>query len=322
MALTDVADPTVEVPVPEETPEIKTPTKRRFRFPGIRFSSPLKSSRSLSPGAIVLLVVGLAAAWFVLDSLFFTGLQEQATQSRLYGTFRSELAQETAPLGGAIKAGSPVALISAPAAGITNLVVVEGTTSRQTAEGGGHLVTTPLPGQAGVSYIFGRSVTFGGPFGSITDLRPGDTIKAITQQGTFTYRVTRVRYPGSKEGPPLATGKSQLTLVTSAGTGWRDGWAPEHAVYVDSVLSKGSVQPAPAGRPTAVTGASVQMHGDTGVTVDLVFWLEALIVVEVALFWCWTRWGKWKSWITIVPLLVAVLWGLSATAQLLLPNLY
>jgi len=50
-----------------------------------------------------------------------------------------------------------VALLSIPAIGISAMVVVEGTTPENLTLGPGHLRDTPLPGQAGISVIFGSS---------------------------------------------------------------------------------------------------------------------------------------------------------------------
>ena len=50
------------------------------------------------------------------------------------------------------------------------MVVVEGTTPGEPDAGPGHLRDTPLPGQAGVSVVFGRRATFGAPFASLPQL--------------------------------------------------------------------------------------------------------------------------------------------------------
>lgn len=274
--------------------------------------------------AVVLSTIGgvaLLAFWFVLHLFFLSALQEHGSQARLYAHFRASLAEATAPLGGTIRAGSPVALLQARSGGLRKLVVVEGTTSTQLESGPGHLVDTPLPGQAGVSVIFGRSVTFGGPFGNITSMKPGDVITVTTGQGVFQYRVDRVRGPGSPLPPASAGNSSRLTLVTSASSGWRSGWAPDHAVYVDATMVGGQVQPTPSGQPTALTQASLPMRGNTGSLVGLVFWLEALLLVCAAIAWTWARWGRSATWIAGVPLLLAILWGASDAAAQLLPNL-
>ena len=54
-------------------------------------------------------------------------------------------------------------MLDIPAIGIANMVVVEGTSPENLTLGPGHLRDTPLPGQAGISVVFGRRATFGAP---------------------------------------------------------------------------------------------------------------------------------------------------------------
>ena len=269
----------------------------------------------------VFVPVSVLAGWFAFYGLVLTGFVEHGTQFRLYGQIRAELAQETAPLGGVIKPGEPVAVLSFPALGLRRAVVVEGTTSRQLTKGPGHLSDTPLPGQPGLSFIFGRSATFGGPFAGLTGLRPGETMTITTGQGTFVYRVDRVRRPGSAAPPRLQPGTSRITLVSSAASGWRSGWAPVDTVFADASLVKGKVQPAPAGLPPSVGKASRPMQGQRPAVFPLVLWLIGLLVVPVAATWSGRRWGRWQTWVAGLPVLIALLWGATQSAELLLPNL-
>ena len=269
----------------------------------------------------VFVPVSLLAGWFAFYGLVLTGFVEHGTQFRLYGQIRAELAQETAPLGGVIKPGEPVAVLSFPALGLRRAVVVEGTTASQLTKGPGHLSDTPLPGQPGLSFIFGRSATFGGPFAGLTGLRAGETMTITTGQGTFVYRVDRVRRPGSAAPPQLQAGTSRITLVSSAASGWRSGWAPVDTVFADASLVKGKVQPAPAGVPSSVAKASRPMQGQRPPVFPLVLWLLGLLAVPIAATWSARRWGRWQTWVAGLPVLVALLWGATQSAELLLPNL-
>lgn len=260
------------------------------------------------------------AVWFVLYALVFSGLKENHAQHVMYSHLRQNLAQATVPIGGLITPGTPVALISAPAIKLHS-VVVEGTTSKQLTAGPGHYPASPLPGQAGVAVIFGRSATFGSPFGSVSSLRQGDTISVTTGQGSFTYDVNDVRRAGDPLPAVLPSGKSGLTLVTSVGSGWRSGWAPTQVIYVDASLATGKVQPAPSGRPTSAPPADGLLAGDTGVLVSLVLWLQALLLVTAGLVFAYSKWTLWQMWLVGLPLTIAVLWGTTSTALLLLPNL-
>ena len=225
-------------------------------------------------------VLAVLAVWFLLYGFVLSGVEQHVMQSRLYDEFRLELASETAPLAEPVQAGSPVAMINAPAAGIDNLIVVEGTTSRLLMSGPGHLSDTPLPGQTGTSVILGRSVTFGAPFGRITQMTLGDVVTVTTGEGVFRYRVEDIRRPGSPPPRPFAQAAPGSRLVTSASGGWRSGWAPTHTVYVDALLT-GKAQPVPAGVPATVSPASLPMHNDPS-AVALIFWLEGLVLVVLA----------------------------------------
>ena len=264
--------------------------------------------------------LAVLAVWFLVYGLVLSSVEQHVMQTRLYDEFRLQLASETAPLAEPILAGSPIAIINAPTAGISNLVVVEGTTSRLLLSGPGHLSDTPLPGQTGTSVILGRSLTFGAPFGHITQMGVGDLVTVTTGEGVFRYRVEDVRLPGSLLPPALRSGASRLTLVTSANRGWRSGWYSTHAVYVDALLV-GKAQPLPAGLPTTVNPASLPMHNDPSGTVSLIFWLEGLVLVSLAFSWTWVRWGRFETWIVGAPVFLVMLWGTSDALMRFLPNL-
>jgi sortase A len=287
-------------------------------------SQPLPARKGFSlrvPLQIVSVLICVLAVWFLLFAFVLSALQEHGTQARLYDRFRSELPNGTAPLGPPIKVGAPVALITAPAAGLHNVVVVEGSSSRQLSAGPGHLSDSPLPGQYGTSVILGRSVTYGAPFCGITRFKPGDTLTVTTGEGVFTYRVEDVRYPGDPLPAPVKGTQSRLTLVTSASSGWRSGWAPTHTVYVDALAVHGPVQPAPAGLARSVSKSSLPMQGGGNALVPLAFWLEGLVVAAVAVCWSWFRWGRRETWFVGVPILLALLWGTTGALIVFLPNL-
>jgi sortase A len=298
-------------PVPVvDTPDPRAPHERTPMAAAVAVT--LMSVTALSAVAVFLLAYALG----------FSALQEQRSQHQLYASFRGVLDPSSvkAPaIGGVIPAGTPVALINASAAGLHNTVVVEGTSSGDLLNGPGHLRDSPLPGQAGQSFILGKSVTAGAPFRHITDLRRGEVITVTTGQAAFTYVVDGLRSGGSTL-PAVPAGGSVLTLATSAGSGWDGSVAPSHVVYVDATL-KGPVAPTPAGRPIAVPVAELPGHNDPGGWPYLVFWLQALIVVSVAAVWSWMRWGRWQTWLVAAPILLGVMWGISEESMRLLPNL-
>jgi sortase A len=307
-------DDPVASPSTERAPRTWNPIRRARQRPD---RPPLPDTSV----ATIWVLGGMAAlaAWFLFYALVLSGLQENRSQTLLYAQLREQLALGTAPVQGSIPYGSPVALITVAGAGITNAVVVEGTTSAQLADGPGHLSDTPLPGEQGVSVIFGRSTTYGRPFNGIRGLGPHDTISVTTSLGVFTYRVTDVRYPGDPLPAPLPAGGARLVLVTSYASGWRSGWAPDQTVLVDATL-QGKANPTGA-TPSAVPTAALPMQGLSAALFPLVLWLQALVLVAVGVVWGRRRWGGWKTWLVGMPLLLAVLWGATESAMLLLPNL-
>lgn len=266
------------------------------------------------------LVCALLAGWALFYVLGISGLQAARSQELAYDTLRQQLALATAPLGGAIGPGAPVALIEAPSIG-ARYVVVEGTGAGDLRQGPGHRRDTPLPGQAGICVIYGRSVAFGGPFRHIADLRRGDIVTATTGQGTFDYRVDAVRRAADALPDPLRSGEGRLTLVTAEGANWRAGWVPDRIVYVDASL-QGPAQQAPSGRPTAVPVAETAMRADPDSLISLVLWLQLLAAATAGATWARVRWGGAQAWLVFVPLLLAGLWGVGESAVLLLPNVY
>src|SRR5271154_5144919 len=152
---------------------------RRLRRP------PEPALRGVGVGLLLLGAIVLGFAGYLYG---LSGVQEARAQTELYQQLQLQLANEVAPLG-AVPPGSPVAILNIPAIGVHDLVVVEGTSPADLTAGPGHLRDTPLPGQAGVSQIFGRRATFGAPFGRLAQLLPGDEIQAITGQGYATYQV-------------------------------------------------------------------------------------------------------------------------------------
>lgn len=252
--------------------------------------------------------------WFYLRVL--SSVQEHRAQHELLATFNERLAAFTAPIGGTIAQGAPVATLRIPSLGIKNLVVVEGTTSGDTEAGPGHRRDTPLPGEPGTSYVFGRDASFGAPFSRIGSLRKGSALFATTGDGTFAFRVDAVR----RAGDPLSAfqkGSARLTLVTSESG--RAG--SRHVVYVDATL-QGTPGRANAPAPVSLLAAERQMSGDPGAWLTISVLLEGLVVVAVVGAWWRVRWGGWPVVLVGAPLVVAGLWSVSSAASQVLPNIF
>jgi sortase A len=264
----------------------------------------------------ILLMLCVGVLGFVGYLVVISPIQQNSDQDRLYAAFREQLAAATAPTGGMIDPGSPVALLTIPGLSL-NQVVVQGTSSGDLQAGPGHLRNTALPGQAGGSAIYGKASTFGAPFRQVDRLQAGDRITATTGQGAFTYRVIDVRRTGDPLPPPLATGAGRLTLVTSEGP---DLLRHGQTVFVDADLLD-TPQPTPAGQPRLVPPEERAMASDTTTAnMELVLWLQALGVVLAGIVWGRQRWGKGETLVVGVPIALAVVWNLYEAAGRLLPN--
>ena len=276
-----------------------------------------------SGAAIIVLRILYAFAalmiWFVVYALVFGAVQESRSQSVLYAQFRQQLAAGVAPSGGLIKAGKPVALLEIPRLGIHD-VVVEGTSPGTLLLGPGHRADSPLPGEVGVSVVYGRGATFGAPFGHLVNLHQGDAIDIIDAVGTFHYVVDDVRRAGSPLPVPLAATGSRLTLASATGAGLRATVAPSAPFYVDATMHGGALAE-PGGRVASVPSSNKVMGVDGGAFASLVRWLQLLFLMTVAAGWLYTRWGRWQTWLVAVPAVGAALWLVTETAFRLLPNL-
>ncbi|MGN6792493.1 MAG: hypothetical protein ACTHJW_08900, partial [Streptosporangiaceae bacterium] len=85
-----------------------------------------------------LILLGVFLLGFLAYLFGISGVQEARAQSNAYATLRGELGQQVAPLAAAMP-GAPVAILNIPAIGITNMIVVEGTSPENLELGPGHV---------------------------------------------------------------------------------------------------------------------------------------------------------------------------------------
>ncbi|WP_244931305.1 class E sortase [Nocardioides sp. W7] len=268
----------------------------------------------------VLIGVSLLVTWLLVYLFGLSGLEQGQSQSALYDRLRTELAEGTAPTGAPIEPGSPVALLSAPAAGIEDLVVVEGSRPSQLQDGAGHVLGSVLPGQQGVSMVAGRSLSFGAPFARIAELPLGAPLTVTTGQGVFSYEVVGARTDGDPTLPAPAAGAARLTLVTASRGGGLGGLQPKETVYVDAALAEGAVAPGPVStKDTAVELMSTRT--DTTTLALLALSLQVLVIALVGFAWSWTSWSRAATWIAGAPCVLAALWLATSVASRLLPAL-
>ncbi|WP_344441099.1 sortase domain-containing protein [Kitasatospora nipponensis] len=240
-----------------------------------------------------------------------------------YAQLRETLAKGTTPIGQrdntgkAVTPGTPVALLEIPQLGLRE-VVRQGTAGDVLAAGPGHRRDSPMPGQAGTSVLLGRQAGFGGPFGSIGQLRPSETFTVTTGQGVHTFRVLDVRRAGDPVPDPPAAGAGRLLLVTGDGPAFE----PSGVLLVDAdlVTDVQDADPRPL-TAAALPAAERSMGTDPAAWVPLVLWGEGLLLAVVGLTLLRARWGRAQSWVVGVPVLAA--FGLAVADQVarLLPNL-
>ena len=270
-------------------------------------------------------ILALCLLGFVMWFAFLSRLHYDRVQVEAYATFRANLALATAPTGPTqpgepntlLPPGTAVGVLNIPEIGLTT-VIFEGTSGRVLESGPGHLRDTPLPGQPGVSVIFGRRAAYGGPFSRLPWVRVGDVFTVTTGQGVASYRVIDLRRAGDLNPPPLTAGQGRLILVTADGP----PLAPFGVLRVDAdLISKPSPAPAMVVSASEISASEQVLGTDPGALVPVVLWGLALLGAVGLLGWAGRQWGRWQTWIVAVP--VALFLSLSIADQVacLLPNL-
>ncbi|MBT9607233.1 sortase [Microbacterium sp.] len=283
--------------------------------------APLSPAQVFVRGAAASLAVLVLA--FLVNVLVVSHVVHFASQQQLRDTYRAQLAAGTAPVSEGdfddhlLVDGAPVGLLSIPQLGIDE-VIVEGTSSGELRQGPGHRRDTVLPGQAGVSVVMGRAAAFGGPFGRLQSLQPGESFTVRTGQGEQEFEVLGVRYAGDPTPPAPARGESRLILMTARGA----PYLPSGVAYVDAKLV-GDAQ-ARGARQTTTMGLPPQaqaMATDMRTVWALVFALQFLVVAEFVAVWSYRKVGWQKTWIVFTPVLLLASVFVSDQLIRLLPNL-
>jgi sortase A len=262
-------------------------------------------------------MLGLICLWVVAQLLLLSSFDQHRTQSLLYREFRTDLASATAPIGPTTPAGDPVALLSIPRLGVSQ-VVVEGTSSADTMAGPGHLRRTVLPGQVGTSVVMGRAATYGAPFRDLAKLRPGDDITVVMAQGEVRFEVVDLRRAGDPFPQPLAAGASRLVLETGEGSGPLASLTPDSVLYVDADAPQGFIPP--SGLPAAVPDSEQVMGQDTSALPLLVLYLALLVALTLGVVAARQRWSAALVWVVTTPVALALVWATTDVAARLLPN--
>jgi sortase A len=267
---------------------------------------PVVRAVGLGLSLLGVLVLGFAAYLYVLS-----GVQEARSQATLYERLAGELGNGVGPTG-PTKPGAPVAILNIPSIAVHDLVVVEGTSPENLTLGPGHLRNTTLPGQGGISVIYGRRATFGAPFSRLPQLRPGARITVITSQGTSAYTV---RALGDSQRLVENPAPNQLILLTAGSS-----TIPTYYVDIDANLTS-KAQPSPGGLPD-ITTRETALGSDGAALVLTTLWAFALVLVSAGGTVAAVRWSPWLVYLSAVPVALAVLWNLYENLAALLPNVY
>lgn len=260
-----------------------------------------------------LLVLACTVVAFVLWLVVISGLTYDSAQQGLAREFTTDLVDAVAPVNQPLVAGEPVALLEVPSLGLRQ-VVVSGSGADQTVTGLGHLRTSTLPGQPGVSVVFGRRTSFGGPFSSIGTLEQGDVITTTTGQGVAEYEVvSNGVYDGDDAAAFVADGDA-LLLVTSAPALVASQRLVVVAEPVGDLFEAGARV-----AQTPVTPAELGLGGDASAAVGLLLWLQVGALVLAAAVVMMRRWRRWPAWVVVSPVVAAVGWMVFQQFALLLP---
>lgn len=211
--------------------------------------------------------------------------------------------------------GSAVGILVIPAVR-GQWAVVEGAGPDQTIQGIGHVPGTAGLGQPGNAAVVGRRNGYGGPFGNLADLRPGDRIVTATIEGQSVYRVVSVRQvtltASTTTGVFGPSTHNQLTLVTSSSDlPWNTGGA----VVVVARMQGLPYEPTPQ---ESMSPNQLGNSGDGGALAGFILALlavGALLVGAVALY----RRSSTRSayLLTTAPLIACTVLAAEAATRLL-----
>jgi sortase A len=280
----------------------------------------------IQPWQVTGAIAGLAVLFVVGFFVYLYGLShvsEARAQAGMFKNFVGQLQQATAPVAPSTTSangatiplvdGTPVAVLNIPEIGLQDAVVVEGTSSRDLALGPGHLSSSALPGQSGVSVIYGKVATYGAPFAHLMRLNRGDRFTVTTGQGTATYAVESF---GTSSNDAPADAANRLVLETAASSFW-----PSSAVQVSADLVS-----APQSNPNdwpLPTSQEAAMGRDTADgLVPLTLWSQALLLAVIIATVAAHRWSRWGAYLLMTPVVMALIWCVYENLACLLPNLY
>lgn len=228
-------------------------------------------------GLVLLLFAGYLFGW--------TQLQAGHNQRQLSNAF-GRGANAAAYAGKIPPDGSPAAVLQIPALGIRQ-IVVEGTSASDLEQGPGIMPTAPFPGTGGEAVIAGRNLTYGGVFGSLGNLKPGDVIETTDYLGAFRYVVTRsLVIPPGGSLPVVRSNLGLLALVTSNGS------VPPSGFFVVQARLSGNPVKGPGRQPAPAAASELALAGDSGAVLPMLAWGIAFTLVLAGTVAAYRRTGR------------------------------
>ena len=164
----------------------------------------------------ILLTAAFIVGAYILWLLWGTGIYYDRAQDRLFEQFEARVEGEDPRYRpGIVLPGQAYAILRIPSIGV-NEVVVQGVEVEDLKAGPGHYLRTADPwdpeGRVGIA---GHRTTYGAPFWDLDQVRPGDEIRLVTEEGAFRYEVTETRDVLPSEGWVLRDdGDPSLVLTT------------------------------------------------------------------------------------------------------------
>ena len=231
-----------------------------------------------------------------------------------YTTRQHQLASRWAASRPHVGRGNAVALLQVPKLHLSALIA-EGDAVQQLRSGPGHRIGTPMPGDVGNSVVVGHDMAWGGPFGALSRLQPGDLIAIQTKSSTGPIGVFKVKsvrkISGTDSGSFAPSTDRRLTLVT--GTGGR--FSDDRLVVTAVSGSVGHLVAATEPIPATTSRGSVLWNAESG--------LAALaLLVGAALGWLLRRRYRISSVLVVVtPFLALALLALLLNLDASLPAL-
>lgn len=260
-----------------------------------------------------LLCLGFFGLVLTLWLVVLSALPHHRHQMELERSFLAALANGVAPVDQPVPTGAPLALLEIPTLDVEE-IVVEGTDSQQLARGPGHLRTSSLLNQPGVSVVIGRRVAYGGPFCDLDELQLDDTVTVTTGQGRVEYRVAEVRTHAADDASAFVAAGPALLLVSSDPPIWGSARIVAVARPISDVFPPGvRVRQPPA------AADELGLAGSRRAAVGLLIWAQLFVVAALAGLFLTRRWRRWPGWMLVAPVVAALGWVMLEQLSLLLP---